>query len=525
MTPVAPRRVVILAVLATLGWTATLAVSLGWELSLLRDQVLALGRFQAQGAFDRDLSYRLWNAATGGVYASAEVVEPNPYLEVEHRDLDTVAGPLTLVNPAYMTRIVHGIAAKRSGIVSHITSLEPIRPANAPAPWEREALAGFAAGDTVHTSVVTADDGAEVLRFMRPLSVEEPCLACHEKQGYAVGDVRGGISVIVPLAPIAAIVAPTRTASLIGHASVWLLGLVGIGLGALAMVRLGARLETARHRAEQTDQAKSRFLATMSHELRTPLNAVLGFSQVMEQNLFGPLGSGQYDGYARDIRKSGEHLLGLINDVLDLSKIESGRLTLEDQPLSLADRTQDALELMREQARGAGLRLDHDIPPDQPDLLGDPRALRQMLLNLLSNAIRFTPTGGHVRVSASVDEHGGQALSVRDTGVGIPEDQLHKVLQPFHQAPTPRQRGERGTGLGLTLVEAFMGLHGGTVEIQSRVDGGTTVTLRFPARRSLAPSPRDRPRGGPENRPPAAGGDPGQHRTDPGIAHGARARA
>ncbi len=485
MTSVAPRRVVTLAVVGMLGWTVALTASLAWELVLLRDQTLALGRFQAEGAFDRDLAYRRWNADAGGVYADATRVDPNPYLEVEHRDLETTAGPLTMVNPAYMTRIVHDIAAEGSGIISHITSLRPIRPDNAPAPWESEALRGFEAGATVYTAVVMADDGGEQLRFMRPLMVEKPCMTCHESQGYTVGDVRGGISVTVPLTPIAAILAPTRQATISGHAVAWLVGTLAIGLGAGVMVRMGRRLEAARYRAEAADTAKSRFLATMSHELRTPLNTVLGFSQVMEQKLFGGLGNPRYEEYVRDIRRSGEHLLGLINDVLDLSKIEAGRLTLDERQLSLGDAVAEALELMREQAQQGGLRLDRDIQPNMPDLVADPRAVRQMLLNLLSNAIRFTPAQGRILVSANVGEHGGQSLMVSDTGAGIPEDQIERVLEPFHQAPTQPQR-EGGTGLGLALVKAFIGLHGGTLSLCSRVGVGTSVTLRFPPVRSTA---------------------------------------
>jgi len=472
-----------------LGWTLALATSLTWELILLRDQILALGRFQAEGAFDRDIAYRRWNAEAGRVYADARRVAPNPYLKVEHRDLDTAVGPLTMVNPAYMTRIVHGIAAESSGLVSRITSLNPIRPNNAATPWERTALRSFEAGGSIYSAVDQTDDGGERLLFMRPLMVEESCLICHEQQGYRVGDVRGGISVTVPLAPITAILAPTRWATVLGHAVAWLLGMLGILLGAGMVMRMGRRLETARHRAEEADHAKSRFLATMSHELRTPLNTILGFSQVMEQRLFGGLGSPKYDGYVRDIRRSGEHLLGLIDDVLDLSKIEAGALTLDEQALALGDAVMEALELMREQVQRAGLRLDHDIQPDMPSLYADPRALRQMLLNLVNNAIRFTPTGGRILVSANVGDHGGQSLMVSDTGVGIPEDQVEQVLEPFHQAPTQRRQGERGTGLGLAVVQAFIGLHGGTVSLHSRVDVGTTVTLRFPPRRSL-PLPR-----------------------------------
>jgi len=484
MIGVAPRRVYVLALLALLGWTVALAASMVWEMKLLREQIVALGRTQAMAAFDRDLSYRRWNAEVGGVYVRADKVAPNPYLRVEHRDLETVAGPLTLVNPAYMTHFVHDLAAKTTGIVSHLTSLDPIRPENRPLPWESVALRGFLTGESEYATVQTAPNGERVLRFMRPLVVDVSCLTCHAHQGYAVGDVRGGISLSVPLAPIAAILAPTRWAIFAGHGIVWGGGILGIVLGAVGVLRMGRSLDQARERAESADRAKSRFLATMSHELRTPLNSVLGFSQLMEQKLFGPVGNEHYEGYVRDIRRSGEHLLALINDVLDLSKIEAGRLSLDEQVMSLAEAVKDVFSLMRDQARRAGVRLDHDIQPNVPALIADPRAVRQILLNLLGNAIRFTPAGGRVLVSINLDNRGRQMLTVSDTGVGIPENEVGQIFEPFQQGHATRRHGERGTGLGLPLVRAIIKLHGGTISVHSRVDIGTTVTLRFPVRRT-----------------------------------------
>ena len=252
---------------------------------------------------------------------------------------------------------------------------------------------------------------------------------------------------------------------------------------ALKMDRTQRQLTQALAKAEAASQAKSHFLAAISHELRTPLNAINGFSQMMEHQVLGPLGDRRYEGYAHDIHTSGEHLLALINDILDMSKIEAGRMTLNETSLSLAEAVSTALGLVREAAEARGLSLCTDMAETLPRLWADERAVRQMLINLLSNAVKFTPDGGRVTVSAHRGAAGGLALVVADTGVGIaPEDQA-TIMEPFRQGRFERPASAGGTGLGLALVKSLIELHGGAIELSSRVGTGTTVTLRFPADR------------------------------------------
>jgi signal transduction histidine kinase len=309
----------------------------------------------------------------------------------------------------------------------------------------------------------------------------------------------------VPLTPIRAIQAPTEAFGLGFHLVAWALGLTGIGLGGRSMVRLVGKLEDARtealadrRRAEDSDQAKSRFLATMSHELRTPLNAILGFSQMMEQKILGPLGNPTYEEYAQDIRVSGEHLLALVNDVLDLSKIESGRMSLSEDRVDLGDAITRTVALLASEATLRGIRLDTMIQPGLPEIRADARLIRQMLINVIANALRFTPGSGRVLVTADMDRNGGCRLAVSDTGPGIPESEIDAVLEPFRQgsnvetgARFPAGGGDpgsarAGTGLGLALVKGFIELHGGSLALTSTVGQGTTVSLRFPASRILS---------------------------------------
>ncbi|MBP2230736.1 two-component system cell cycle sensor histidine kinase PleC [Azospirillum agricola] len=247
-----------------------------------------------------------------------------------------------------------------------------------------------------------------------------------------------------------------------------------------------AEARAAHREAERASRAKSEFLAQMSHELRTPLNAVLGFAELLMTETFGPLGNPRYLSYATDIHDSGTHLLALINDILDLSRIEAGRLQLSDEGVDLPFVTAQVLTMLRKTAADKRIALTTDIAGDLPMLLGDARATRQMLLNLLSNAVKFTPDGGQVMMTAALMPDGGIGVMVADTGVGIAAADLSRVLEPFERADATiaRNVGE-GTGLGLPIVKRLIELHGGRLEMASEPGVGTSAVLTFPAARSL----------------------------------------
>ena len=256
-------------------------------------------------------------------------------------------------------------------------------------------------------------------------------------------------------------------------------------------VEAAERLAAALDQAEAANRAKSAFLATMSHELRTPLNAIIGFSDIMLHELFGPLGSPRYHDYARHVQNSGRHLLDLINDVLDMSKLEAGRYTLDESWLEPADAIETCRTLAAVPADAGGVALTVDCAPGLPRLLADERALRQVLLNLLSNAVKFTPRGGGVTVTAGLEADGGLAIAVRDTGIGIPADALARILEPFQQADSSIPGRFGGTGLGLSICRDLMALHGGSLSIDSELGRGTVVTVRFPADRVVQPVAAD----------------------------------
>jgi PAS domain S-box-containing protein len=237
-------------------------------------------------------------------------------------------------------------------------------------------------------------------------------------------------------------------------------------------------LIAAREAAEAANAAKSNFLASMSHELRTPLNAILGFAEVIRDRIFGAAGEAKYAEYAASIHVSGRHLLSLIDDILDLAKIEAGREPLARTEVDLAELTRDAIEMVRVMASQKRLDLRVVAPKEPVTVAVDPRAVRQIALNLLSNAVKFTPTSGHIE--AIVESGEGCALTVRDSGIGIAREDLPHVFEPFHRANSQLAREHPGTGLGLAITRRLVELHGGEIELASDLGKGTSVTVRLP---------------------------------------------
>ena len=248
---------------------------------------------------------------------------------------------------------------------------------------------------------------------------------------------------------------------------------------------LAGKYAEEKTRAEEANQAKSKFLANMSHELRTPLNAIIGFSEIMESGMFGPLGSEKYTEYSRDIRESGQYLLDVINDILDMSKIEAGGIHLNPEPVELDRILADCVRVVLGRANDKRLRLNSDVA-EGITLTADRRALKQIVLNLLSNAVKFTPDGGAVSVHGRV--RGGMVtIAIADNGIGIPKDALGKLGRPFEQVESQLTKRHQGSGLGLAIAKSLAELHGGNLRIRSALGAGTTVVLRLPlaARASL----------------------------------------
>ncbi len=391
---------------------------------------------------------------------------------------------------------------------------------NYPYPWrsdggprdafESEALTAVESDSAGEYVKVEAREGGAILRYAQAVRMGPTCIACHNsradspKNDWKLGDIRGVQSVKIPLLSLAAIAMaknPSDFAFMIAGVLGGLL-IFGFLLKKLqsmfkeerellvAAEQRNHELAKAKAAAEAASHAKSKFLANMSHELRTPLNAILGFSEMIGGEGFGPIGNPKYKGYAQDINSSGRHLLEIINDILDLAKIESGSFELNPENVDIETLIGESLNIVREQAEAKNLGVDFKTSPATAQIRADKRALRQILLNLLSNAIKFTQPGGRILITAHVDAAGRTVFAVEDTGIGMEPEHIPIAMTPFEQIGSVLNRSCGGTGLGLPLVLSFTELHGGKLDIVSEPGIGTTVTILFPASRTFVPAQR-----------------------------------
>ena len=272
-----------------------------------------------------------------------------------------------------------------------------------------------------------------------------------------------------------------------------IIGIGGIDNDVTEQKQAEKNLVSAMHAAEAANRSKSEFVANMSHELRTPLNAIIGFSEIMANEFLGPVGSPKYLEYAKDINGSGTHLLEIINSMLDLSKVEAGKFELQEDTIDVTAVVQACLTLIKGQAEKLGVHIVNNTPDGLPELIADERNLKQILLNLLTNALKFTPAGGKITIESWCRQDTGYVFTITDTGVGIAEEDIPMVLAPFGQVESALSRTQQGTGLGLPLTKSFVELHGGSFDIRSKIGAGTTVTVRFPSERIVPQRLSDKP--------------------------------
>jgi len=474
-------------------WTVVIVASLVWNVIQVRNNTLEAARIQARATYEKDVVYRRWNAGHGGVYVSVtKETQPNPYLsDVPERDITTPLGKaLTLMNPAYMTRQAHELEKQKLGVRGHITSLNPIRPENAPDPWETEALRAFERRETEISSLQEME-GEEYMRLMRPLITESGCLKCHAVQGYEEGDIRGGISVAIPMSPLQAVAGMQVLTLAGGHILLWLMGIGGIVLGTQRLrqsewerkraeedvKRYVEQLEQVNIRLQEMDRLKSVFLASMSHELRTPLNSIIGFTGIILQGMAGEVNEEQRKQLTM-VKNSGSHLLSLINDLLDISKIEAGKVELSLEEFRLDDVVREVVEAFSPAVSKKGMELTMQVPEDMT-LVSDKRRIKQVLMNLVSNAVKFTDQGS-VQIVARVPE--GETLETRviDTGIGIKKEYMDKLFQPFQQIDVSLTKRHEGTGLGLYLTKKLVVLLGGNISAKSEYGRGSEFSFTIP---------------------------------------------
>lgn len=343
---------------------------------------------------------------------------------------------------------------------------------------EREVLASLETGELKEFVAVENIEGTNFLRYAIPVRMKESCVSCHNnhaespRKDWRVGDVRGVQSVRLP---IPSLFQTLKDANF----SMFVFIFAGFIGGLMIFCLLLRHLQGALVQANKANRAKSDFLASMSHELRTPLNAIQGFSEMMKFRSFGPLGSEKYEEYVGHIHSSSEHLLNLVNDVLDLSTIEAGEVTLTKKVIEVEELINDCSRFIVGTARKKNIKYSVAIPHNLTPLHADERALKQILINLLSNSAKYTSNGGQIHLSVKMI-NGHHIFQIRDDGIGISKKRLKGVTDPFFREKSDPHKAQEGTGLGLAIVKSLVDLHDGKLTIQSEINQGTVVTVSLP---------------------------------------------
>ncbi len=351
---------------------------------------------------------------------------------------------------------------------------------------------------SLHGALVLGMAGAFLLDTLTPPGVADGivypallalCLLVPSRRALLTYSLLATVLTVIPafFAPLTGLGEASLLNRAIAIGSIWIIYVLING-----RLALDARLRAREREAREASQAKSSFLANISHELRTPLNAIIGFSDFIAASSPQKIGEQKFQEYIADIHSSGLHLLALINDLLDIAKIEAGKYRIAEEQVVVSQVVDEAVRLVAATAHQSGLVIEASLDGSLPLLSADRRALKQILLNLLSNAVKFTPTGGRISLAAGI-AHDGLWITIADTGVGIPAADLGRLGRPFEQVHANTGRAQRGVGLGLALCRTFMELHGGVLEIVSIEGGGTTVRVRFPSSRVLAPGTAPQP--------------------------------
>ena len=460
-----------------IGGTLLLLIFLSAFFSMaIRQEQLILSQlhFSAEAMFDNIVLTRRWNANYGGVYVLKRPgVESNPYLESP--DIQAVDGKnYTMKNPALMTREISEYAQGIGRFAYHITSLKLLNPTNAPDDWERDALLGFEKGVPERTQVASAK-GKMVYRFMRPLKYEAGCAACHAKQGYEIGQVRGGISVTLPYEHTASVLRVTR------H----VMTALGIAVSlVLAFVlyffvwRLMNQLAIQNVELAELNDLKNKFLGMAAHDLRNPISVFKGYLGILLGNILGKVPDVQKD-VLQKMSGTSEHMLALVNDLLDVSVIETGKLQLKKERVNLGAFLQEVHGSNAILAKGKSIDLSLALEPELPEVMLDRNRISQVINNLITNAIKFSHPQTEVVLGGKAE---GQEvrISVTDQGQGIPSEEIPKLFADFTSTSVRPTAGEKSTGLGLAIVKRIVEAHGGRVSVESQVGSGSTFSFTLP---------------------------------------------
>ncbi|MDR2124659.1 MAG: response regulator [Desulfovibrio sp.] len=532
-------RLRIFTLLLASGWTACIAFSVWYNIAQVRKHAVDSARIQARTVLDKDV-----DALYNGLYAQdvAQIPPPHDRPAGDAESRGRFEEVLAELNPAFMAIIMHEMGNRNRNALGHITARTPINSRNAPDAWESRALAVLEEQETARRAraaepdeseaaafsgqqtagefaeAVRADEG-DYIRLMRGLKTAESCLTCHTAQGYMPGELCGGISVAVPVAPYLSAAREAEKTIIASLALLWCAGIAGMSvclrhiyrdmrvryaaehtLAALAAnleQRVAERTEELRIRtteAEEANRVKSSFLSRMSHEMRTPMNAIIGMTGIAKAST----NAAKKEDCLDRIQDAADHLLGVINDILDMSKIETGKFELFLDKFSLPELISRAVRLFSfkvgEKKQSVILDLDEKLPHN---IISDEQRITQVLTNLLSNAVKFTPEQGVITVRAALESVNADIcmlrIAVSDTGIGISPEVQGRLFRPFEQADAGSSRRFGGTGLGLAISRHIAGLMQGELRVESAIGRGSTFSFRFAAELPAAGAGRDEP--------------------------------
>jgi len=477
------------AVFTAFALTVLVVTSSVWNIGNLEKQAIHIATEEARSNWNKDQAFRRWATRHGGLYVKPDDrTPPNPYLDhVPNRDVETTDGvKLTLMNPAYMMSQMTKEFESMYGIKGKITGQVLLNPLNEADPWELEGLKKFDQGVT-EVSEQADIDGRPYIRLIRPMVMTEGCVLCHGHLGFKVGDIRGGVSISIPLTPYFQAVEKSKISLLFTHVVVWSIGMLTIGFmfwrghrrageRAVADKALNeslVQLKKANEEAQSANKAKSEFLSTVSHELRTPLTSIKGALGLLSGGAVGALPD-QASDMLNLANKNTDRLVSLVNDILDVEKLLAGKMEFHFEQLDLRALVIEAV------AENEGVAIEHEVTFVLPGEIsavmvqGDRHRLFQVMANLLSNAAKFSPKGSTVEIALTHDDVLAK-VSVSDHGAGMPKGFEKHAFDQFSQADATDSRQTAGSGLGLHISKAIINEHGGDIGLETEEGVGTTV--------------------------------------------------
>lgn len=465
-------------VLLIVIWVLFIAVSFLFNFSIILRNNKEVVLNKSKAFFEQILTSRAWNSQHERVYVPVTTVtQPNPYLNDTLRDIVTIDGmQLTMINPAYMTRQMGEINKINYDVQFHITSLNPIRPANKADDWEIKALKLFEEKGTSELQELVKNDSSSYYRYMAPLITEKSCLRCHAQQGYKYGDIRGGISISFPAASYLKAINKHLFSGAVVHLLIIVLGIIGVIIYYRMSNKYYSILKNRNAELVYANATKDKFFSIIAHDLRSPFNSILGLSDLILEKCR----QNDFDGMLKMstiLNKSVNQSFDLLNNLLEWSSVQTGRIVFKPDNLQLSPLIEKVVDLHKLAAKKKDIDITYDIP--EISLKADINMIHSVLRNLLSNAIKFSYKGGKINISA-VENKNEVEISVKDYGIGINKDHQKKMFQLGEDITTLGTNNEKGTGLGLILCKEFIEKHGGKISVESEEEKGSRFYFTIP---------------------------------------------